>query len=95
MWNRVKVVASNIHQALESVLSGPNQTDTIMSQVVPLLVPAHTIWQVVGILGISLGGGVYCPLSVEYPSDRLRQLLDDTRAEVVLTLEEYVNHVSE
>ncbi|HEX3587980.1 MAG TPA: amino acid adenylation domain-containing protein, partial [Pseudonocardiaceae bacterium] len=40
---------------------------------------------VVGVLGILKAGGAYVPLDPDYPRDRLRLLLTDTAAPVVLT----------
>jgi aspartate racemase len=40
---------------------------------------------VVGLLGILKAGGAYLPLEVGYPAKRLRYMLEDARARVVLT----------
>jgi amino acid adenylation domain-containing protein len=39
----------------------------------------------VGLVGILKAGGAYVPLDLEYPKDRLRMMLEDSRIPVVLT----------
>ena len=43
---------------------------------------------VVGLIGIMKAGGAYVPLDVGYPQERLRYILEDTKALVVLTQRE-------
>ena len=40
---------------------------------------------VIGILGILKAGGAYLPIDPGYPKDRIRYMLEDSRAEIVLT----------
>lgn len=40
---------------------------------------------VVGAWGILCGGGAYLPLSPEYPEERLRYMIEDSRTKVVVT----------
>ena len=40
---------------------------------------------VIGVLGILKAGGAYVPLNLEYPEDRLKFILSDTKATIVLT----------
>jgi amino acid adenylation domain-containing protein len=42
----------------------------------------------IGILGIFKAGGMYAPLETNYPEDRLRLILDETRLSVLLTCKE-------
>jgi len=46
---------------------------------------------VTGVWGILRAGAAYLPLSPEYPEDRLRYMLDDSRARVLLT-QEHLRH---
>jgi non-ribosomal peptide synthetase component F len=95
LWRRVVAVASALAPHVQRHVSQREDSrNSARVCVVPLLVPAHTVWQVVGILAIAYVGGTYCPLSVDYPEARLRQLLEDTGATVVLTLKKYVARVS-
>jgi amino acid adenylation domain-containing protein len=43
------------------------------------------IEMVVGLLGVVKAGGAYIPLDAAYPTERLRYMLEDSRAEVLLT----------
>ncbi|NHC34669.1 non-ribosomal peptide synthetase [Scytonema millei] len=45
----------------------------------------RSLEMVVGILGIWKAGGAYIPLDPNYPSDRLKFMLDDTQVAIVLT----------
>lgn len=45
----------------------------------------RSVEMVVALLGILKAGGVYVPLDPSYPKERLRFMLEDTRAEIVLT----------
>ncbi|MBZ0257201.1 amino acid adenylation domain-containing protein, partial [bacterium] len=46
---------------------------------------------VVGILGIMKAGGAYVPLDPDYPNDRLRYMLEDAQAPVLLTQQKLLN----
>ncbi|HEX8338808.1 MAG TPA: condensation domain-containing protein, partial [Pyrinomonadaceae bacterium] len=45
----------------------------------------RSVEMVLAVLGILKSGGAYVPLDPAYPSDRLRFMLEDTRAPVILT----------
>jgi len=45
---------------------------------------------IVGMLAVLKAGGVYVPLDTEYPRERLAFMLEDTRARLLLTREEFV-----
>src|SRR5262249_42550102 len=50
---------------------------------------------IVGLLGILKSGGAYVPLDPSYPSARLRYMLDDTQAPLVLTEQRLLDHLPE
>jgi amino acid adenylation domain-containing protein len=50
---------------------------------------------VVGLLAILKAGGVYVPLDAQYPHDRLRYLLADAQAELVLTERRWTDLLSD
>ncbi|MGK3992297.1 non-ribosomal peptide synthase/polyketide synthase [Sorangium sp. So ce1024] len=45
----------------------------------------QSLERVIAVLGVLKAGGAYVPLDPTYPGDRLRRMLDDTRAPVLLT----------
>ncbi|MNJ85083.1 Linear gramicidin synthase subunit D [compost metagenome] len=48
----------------------------------------QSIERVITLLGIMKAGGVYVPLDVTYPIDRIKTILDDTNAKVLIASEE-------
>ncbi|TAE53139.1 MAG: amino acid adenylation domain-containing protein, partial [Nostocales cyanobacterium] len=55
----------------------------------------RSVEMIVGILGILKAGGVYVPLDSEYPTERLKFMLEDTQLKVLLTQESLVNKLPE
>jgi amino acid adenylation domain-containing protein len=53
----------------------------------------RTVDLVVAVVGVLKSGGAYVPLDPEYPPQRLTFMLEDARAEVVLTDAETIRHV--
>ncbi|WP_435221926.1 amino acid adenylation domain-containing protein [Streptomyces sp. Tue6028] len=49
----------------------------------------------IGAWGVLLAGAAYLPLSPEYPDDRLRYMLEDSRTRVVVTQDHLVSHLAE
>ena len=45
----------------------------------------RSLEMIVGLLGILKAGGAYLPLDMSYPLDRLRYMLEDTQASILLT----------
>ncbi|MET8506508.1 amino acid adenylation domain-containing protein [Streptomyces sp. NPDC004787] len=50
---------------------------------------------VIGTWGVVLSGGAYVPLSPEYPEERLRYMIEDSGARIVLTQERFRARVTE
>ncbi|HEY0725753.1 MAG TPA: amino acid adenylation domain-containing protein, partial [Pyrinomonadaceae bacterium] len=76
-YGDVNAAANRLAHYLRSVGVGAEQR-------VGVLLP-RTTELVVGLLGILKAGGAYVPLEVGYPEERLRYLLTDAGARVVLT----------
>lgn len=53
----------------------------------------RSIEMVVGLLGILKAGGAYLPLDVDCPKDRLRMMLEDSQASVVLTQQHLIDRL--
>src|SRR5260221_1445384 len=45
---------------------------------------ARSLEMIIGILGILKAGGAYVPIDPDYPADRIRYILEDTRAKLVV-----------
>ncbi|MBB6270489.1 amino acid adenylation domain-containing protein [Pedobacter cryoconitis] len=50
----------------------------------------HALEMMIGIMGVLKAGGVYVPVDPEYPQDRIRFMLEDTKATLILVLEHTV-----
>ncbi|QOQ56761.1 non-ribosomal peptide synthase/polyketide synthase [Bacillus amyloliquefaciens] len=48
------------------------------------VISRNSIESVVGILAVLKSGGAYVPIDPEYPQDRIRYMLDDSQAEIIL-----------
>ena len=55
----------------------------------------RSVEMVIGLLGILKAGGTYVPLDPDYPEQRLRFMLEDTRAPVLITQESLVESLPE
>ncbi|MEW6738231.1 MAG: AMP-binding protein, partial [Acidobacteriota bacterium] len=55
----------------------------------------RSIDMIIGILGILKAGGAYVPLDPSYPKDRLAFMLDDIRAEILITQSHLIGELSE
>ena len=49
------------------------------------LLTTHSIETVIGILGILKAGAAYIPIDPDYPSDRIRYMLEDSGSKMLLT----------
>lgn len=56
-------------------------------QPVALLLPRSVDW-FAAMLGVLKAGGAYIPIDDEYPEERIRHILQDSRAEVLMTVKE-------
>lgn len=46
---------------------------------------------IIGILGILKAGGAYLPIEPSYPEDRIKYMLENSKAKVLVTRDSYIN----
>lgn len=64
----------------------------IPNSIVAIMVE-RSLEMLIGILGILKAGGAYLPIDPDYPEDRIKFMLEDSQAKIVLTQTDYVSHV--
>src|SRR5208282_353387 len=69
--------ANQLAHHLRSLGVGP---DTLVAIAVE-----RSLEMIVGLLGILKAGGAYVPLDPDYPEERLKYMLEDTQAPIVIT----------
>ncbi|NDI35231.1 non-ribosomal peptide synthetase [Chengkuizengella sediminis] len=55
----------------------------------------RSLEMMVGIMGIMKAGGAYMPISPDFPIERIKFMLEDSKAVVILTQEKYITMLSE
>ncbi|OAA59688.1 non-ribosomal peptide synthetase [Niveomyces insectorum RCEF 264] len=81
-------LAAEIHRCRRAAAANPSSSDSITGRtnpfVVPVLLPqAPELY--VALLAILKAGGAFCPIQLDAPPDRVRFILGDVAASVVLT----------
>ncbi|MCP1131784.1 amino acid adenylation domain-containing protein [Paenibacillus polysaccharolyticus] len=77
--------ANRLARTLRSVGVLPNQLVGLMVR--------RSLETVVGILAVLKAGGAYVPIDPEYPEERIRYILDDSNAQLLLTQRELMHQV--
>ncbi|NFL97255.1 amino acid adenylation domain-containing protein, partial [Clostridium botulinum] len=62
---------------------GPNRMVGVMLN--------RSIDMIIGILGIIKAGGAYLPIEPSYPEDRIKYMLENSKAKVLVTRDSYIN----
>ncbi|MCK4258506.1 MAG: non-ribosomal peptide synthase/polyketide synthase [Halanaerobiales bacterium] len=63
------------------------------NQLVGLMV-YRSIEMMVGLMGILKAGGVYLPIDLEFPEERIKYMLEDSNTEILLTQTELIDKIS-
>ncbi|KAI2470157.1 hypothetical protein F4781DRAFT_184838 [Annulohypoxylon bovei var. microspora] len=82
--------AAALAARISDVLYSSAPTDPRESLVVPIFMPQSPALYV-GLLAILKAGAAFCPLSLDAPRDRLRFILRDVGAKIVLTDSEHIS----
>ncbi len=86
-YRELELRANRVAQRLVELGVGPGVLVGICTE--------RCLEMVVGILGVLKAGGAYVPLDLAYPRDRLAFMLEDARAQVVLTRPDRVRFLPE
>ncbi|MEM9243889.1 MAG: amino acid adenylation domain-containing protein, partial [Pseudomonadota bacterium] len=73
-------LARYIRKTYKQVTKRMLQADTLIALCVD-----RSLEMMIGILGVLKSGGAYVPIDPEYPTERIKFMLDDTQAELLLT----------
>ncbi|MGB8455542.1 MAG: AMP-binding protein [Anaerocolumna sp.] len=49
---------------------------------------------IIGIIAVLKAGGAYLPIDIKYPNDRIKYMLDDSNAAVVLTQRDFMENIT-
>ena len=73
--------------SLAAVLRQKNvKPDTIVG-----IMAERSLEMIIGIMGILKAGGAYLPIDSEYPEDRIKYMLEDSDAKILLTQKRFLN----
>ncbi|MGL4343557.1 MAG: amino acid adenylation domain-containing protein, partial [Cellulosilyticaceae bacterium] len=82
-----------LNERANSVAHRLKQKGVGPDSVVGLMVE-RSLEMIIGIVAIIKAGGAYMPISPTYPEDRIRYMLEDSQAKVLLTQERFISQVS-
>ncbi|KAI1092013.1 hypothetical protein F5B19DRAFT_237007 [Rostrohypoxylon terebratum] len=83
-YSELHTAAAALATRISDDLRSLGRTDTNENVVIPVLLPqSPTLY--VGLLAILKAGAAFCPLSLDTPIDRLKFILQDVGAKIVLT----------
>ena len=86
---RANQLAHAIRQQYQQLHQKPIQADTLI-----VLNLDRSLETVSSILAVLKSGGAYVPISPEYPAERTKFILEDTRAELLLTQQHHVHSLN-
>lgn len=96
----VAVLCNNIQLTYRELDEKSNQIARVLrdqgirSNSIVGIMAERSIEMVLGILGILKAGGAYLPIDGNYPKERIKELLEDSNAEVLLTQSSYAHTIS-
>ncbi|NRT44807.1 amino acid adenylation domain-containing protein/non-ribosomal peptide synthase protein (TIGR01720 family) [Clostridium beijerinckii] len=84
-YKEINERANSLAKALREKGVGPDVIVGIMID--------RSIEMIVGILAILKAGGAYMPINPDYPQERIKYMLDDSNANIVLTQSQHVDRI--
>ncbi|MBU3198527.1 amino acid adenylation domain-containing protein [Clostridium estertheticum] len=80
-YNELNIRANTFAKSLKAYGIGPDNIVAIMDD--------QSINMVIGILGILKAGGAYLPIDPSYPENRIKYILDDSNAKILIVNSKY------
>ncbi|KAI1655970.1 acetyl-CoA synthetase-like protein [Daldinia decipiens] len=91
-YHELHSAASALATRMLEILRPPGSVDSREGLVIPILIPQSPALYV-GLLAILKIGAAFCPLNADIPRDRLKFILSDVKAELVLVDSELVTRI--
>ncbi|MGB7605272.1 MAG: amino acid adenylation domain-containing protein, partial [Lutisporaceae bacterium] len=66
----------------------------VMADSIVGIMAEHSLEMIIGIVGILKAGGAYLPIDSDYPEDRIKYMLEDSKADILLTEKKFVGEIS-
>ena len=86
-------VSDQLASQIAEVLASPRGENDQAEFVVPLLIPQSPELYI-GLLGILKAGGAFCPLNIDAPPERVKFILEDVNAKLVLASSDLATKIS-
>jgi amino acid adenylation domain-containing protein len=76
-YKEINIKANQLAGILQKAKVGPDSIVGVMVE--------RSAWMVIGCLAVLKAGGAYLPIDIEYPKDRIEYILNDSKADIILT----------
>lgn len=93
VYEKKKMTYSELNKRSNQLARILRENGTKDGTIVGLLVD-RSFEMIIGILGILKAGGAYLPIDPNYPDDRIKYTLEDSKAKLFLTFEKYLNKIN-
>ena len=92
-YENQQLTYSELNKASDRLAIALRDVGVCNGTLVPLFID-RSFDMIIGILGILKAGGTYVPIDTTYPTPRIQHILEDTKAELVLTQKSLANRIN-
>ncbi|MCK4258962.1 MAG: amino acid adenylation domain-containing protein [Halanaerobiales bacterium] len=93
VYKEQKLTYRELNEKINRLARNLREKGVKSDSIVGILVD-RSLMMMIGILGILKSGGAYLPISPEYPEDRIKYMLSDSKSDLVLTQSKHVDKVT-